>query len=224
MAPRSREHRERLNQGPEVEQSKTLSAQQQTSLMSAPMWSAVRGVCSAGLMTTVFPQLRAGAIFHMNISRGKFHCRRQKNTRPRQRSNAASDSPENSACGEEAHRQQAPVPLHQVGQLVQQSPAAGRVHPPPRRAPLLGRLGSLHRFVHIFLHRNKQEHTFLVLALAPYVYSIWAHNTSSLRADRCRGVWPSSSRPRLVSAPRCRNMRQYEWLPLMTAYRNRKPF
>lgn len=37
------------------------------------MWRAVRGVCSAGLMTTVFPQLRAGAIFHMNISRGKFH-------------------------------------------------------------------------------------------------------------------------------------------------------
>lgn len=44
-----------------------------TSWMSDPMWSAVSGVCSAGLMTTVFPQLRAGAIFHMNISNGKFH-------------------------------------------------------------------------------------------------------------------------------------------------------
>lgn len=39
------------------------------------MYSAVRGVCSAGLITTVFPQLSAGAIFHININKGKFHCR-----------------------------------------------------------------------------------------------------------------------------------------------------
>lgn len=44
-----------------------------TSLIRAPMWSAVSGVCSAGLMTTVLPQHRAGAIFHVNINRGKFH-------------------------------------------------------------------------------------------------------------------------------------------------------
>ena len=43
-------------------------------MMSAPTCRAVSGVCSAGLMITVLPQLRAGAIFHMNINRGKFHC------------------------------------------------------------------------------------------------------------------------------------------------------
>lgn len=45
-----------------------------TSLMSAAMCRADNGVCSAGLMTTVFPQHRAGAIFHANIISGKFHC------------------------------------------------------------------------------------------------------------------------------------------------------
>lgn len=50
-----------------------------TSFMRDPTWRAVSGVCSAGLTTTVFPQAKAGAIFHVNISRGKFHykCRRR---------------------------------------------------------------------------------------------------------------------------------------------------
>lgn len=34
----------------------------------------MRGVCSAGLRTTVFPQLSAGPNFHAVITRGKFHC------------------------------------------------------------------------------------------------------------------------------------------------------
>ena len=34
--------------------------------------SAVRGVVSAGLSTTVFPVARAGATFHASISNGKF--------------------------------------------------------------------------------------------------------------------------------------------------------
>ena len=34
--------------------------------------SAVSGVVSAGLSTTVFPQARAGAIFHASINSGKF--------------------------------------------------------------------------------------------------------------------------------------------------------
>lgn len=36
----------------------------------------VRGVCSAGFTTMVFPQQRAGASFHASIRRGKFHCNR----------------------------------------------------------------------------------------------------------------------------------------------------
>ena len=35
--------------------------------------SAVSGVVSAGLSTTVLPQASAGAIFHASISSGKFH-------------------------------------------------------------------------------------------------------------------------------------------------------
>ncbi len=35
--------------------------------------SAVSGVVSAGLSTTVFPVASAGAIFHAAISSGKFH-------------------------------------------------------------------------------------------------------------------------------------------------------
>jgi hypothetical protein len=35
--------------------------------------SAVSGVVSAGLSTTVLPQASAGAIFHAAISNGKFH-------------------------------------------------------------------------------------------------------------------------------------------------------
>ncbi len=35
--------------------------------------SAVSGVVSAGLRTTVFPHASAGAIFHDSISSGKFH-------------------------------------------------------------------------------------------------------------------------------------------------------
>ena len=34
---------------------------------------AVKGVIVAGLKTTVFPQTRAGAIFHTGIATGKFH-------------------------------------------------------------------------------------------------------------------------------------------------------
>ena len=40
--------------------------------MSAKI-SAVSGVVSAGLSTTVLPQASAGAIFHASISSGKFH-------------------------------------------------------------------------------------------------------------------------------------------------------
>ena len=40
---------------------------------SSPMRSAVSGVSSAGLSTTVQPQASAGAIFHMPIMSGKFH-------------------------------------------------------------------------------------------------------------------------------------------------------
>ena len=35
--------------------------------------SAVSGVVSAGLRTTVFPHASAGAIFHASMSSGKFH-------------------------------------------------------------------------------------------------------------------------------------------------------
>ncbi len=42
-----------------------------SSSMSAKQ-SAVSGVYSAGLSTTVFPAARAGAIFHASISSGKF--------------------------------------------------------------------------------------------------------------------------------------------------------
>lgn len=69
---------QRFEMEPRVGSGFTRSGQYPTSLMSDPRWRAVRGVCSAGLMTTVFPQLRAGAIFHMNISKGKFHWHRQK--------------------------------------------------------------------------------------------------------------------------------------------------
>ena len=58
--------------------------------------------------------------------------------------------------GGDPPRQQEPVPLHQVGQLVQQTAPAGRVHSPPRRASLPGRLGCLHGFVHIVLHRRSE--------------------------------------------------------------------
>lgn len=51
------------------------SSNANTSLMSAAMCRADNGVCSAGLITTVFPQHRAGAIFHANIITGKFHCK-----------------------------------------------------------------------------------------------------------------------------------------------------
>ena len=45
------------------------SAWRQTSAKS----SAVSGVVSAGLSTTVLPAASAGAIFHASISSGKFH-------------------------------------------------------------------------------------------------------------------------------------------------------
>lgn len=44
-----------------------------TSFIKDATWRAVRGVCSAGLTTTVFPQLSAGPIFQMSITNGKFH-------------------------------------------------------------------------------------------------------------------------------------------------------
>src|SRR5204863_8216994 len=36
-------------------------------------WSTDRGVYEAGFTTIVFPQARAGAIFHVAITNGKFH-------------------------------------------------------------------------------------------------------------------------------------------------------
>ena len=41
-------------------------------MASSPTRSAVSGVCSAGFMTTVLPQARAGPHFHASISSGKF--------------------------------------------------------------------------------------------------------------------------------------------------------
>lgn len=46
-----------------------------TSLTRDPMYRQVRGVCSAGFRTTVFPQASAGPSFHAVIISGKFHCR-----------------------------------------------------------------------------------------------------------------------------------------------------
>ncbi len=43
------------------------------SAMISASTSAVSGVVSAGLSTTVLPQASAGAIFHAAISSGKFH-------------------------------------------------------------------------------------------------------------------------------------------------------
>ena len=40
---------------------------------SSPILSAVMGDCSAGFSTTELPMARAGAIFHIAISSGKFH-------------------------------------------------------------------------------------------------------------------------------------------------------
>ena len=39
----------------------------------SPNRSAVSGVCSAGLSTTVLPQARAGAIFQTAMTSGPFH-------------------------------------------------------------------------------------------------------------------------------------------------------
>lgn len=50
-----------------------------------------------------------------------------------------------------AHRQQDPVPLHQVGQLVQQLPATAAVHSLPGRAPPPRRLGRRHGLIHVLL-------------------------------------------------------------------------
>jgi hypothetical protein len=44
-----------------------------TSRISSASLSAVSGVVSAGLSTTVLPQASAGAIFHAAIRSGKFH-------------------------------------------------------------------------------------------------------------------------------------------------------
>ena len=43
------------------------------SAISSASRSAVSGVCSAGLSTTVLPQASAGPSFHAAISSGKFH-------------------------------------------------------------------------------------------------------------------------------------------------------
>ena len=45
----------------------------QTSLIRDAKYSAMSGVCSAGLMTIVLPQHKAGPIFQAAISTGKFH-------------------------------------------------------------------------------------------------------------------------------------------------------
>ena len=44
-----------------------------TSLNKEPTYSAVKGVCSAGLTTTTLPQARAAESFKHAILRGKFH-------------------------------------------------------------------------------------------------------------------------------------------------------
>lgn len=41
-------------------------------MKSLVMYMAVKGVSSEGLITTVLPAARAGAIFHENMRRGKF--------------------------------------------------------------------------------------------------------------------------------------------------------
>ena len=40
--------------------------------MSSAIYSAARGVCSAGFITMQLPQASAGASFHASISKGKF--------------------------------------------------------------------------------------------------------------------------------------------------------
>ena len=51
----------------------TTPAGKPASMISSPSRSAVSGVCSAGLNTTVFPAARAGPSFQAAISSGKFH-------------------------------------------------------------------------------------------------------------------------------------------------------
>ena len=43
-----------------------------TSAISDATYNAVRGVCSAGFITTTFPVARAGPSFHACINNGKF--------------------------------------------------------------------------------------------------------------------------------------------------------
>ena len=50
----------------------TMPAGRSASAMISASVSAVSGVVSAGLSTTVFPAASAGAIFHAAVSRGKF--------------------------------------------------------------------------------------------------------------------------------------------------------
>lgn len=49
-----------------------------TSLISFATYNAVNGVCSAGFMTTVFPQAKAGPSFHACMSNGKFHLKQKR--------------------------------------------------------------------------------------------------------------------------------------------------
>ena len=51
----------------------TTPAGNPASMISSPSRSAVSGVCSAGLNTTVFPAASAGPSFQAAISSGKFH-------------------------------------------------------------------------------------------------------------------------------------------------------
>ena len=58
--------------GPPARTLTTPGGRSHSAMMSASV-SAVSGVVSAGLSTTVLPVASAGAIFHAAISSGKFH-------------------------------------------------------------------------------------------------------------------------------------------------------
>lgn len=58
------------------------------------------------------------------------------------------------ACWEQkgsSHRQQEPISLQQVGQLVQQFSPAASIHPPPRWTPLCSRSGCYDGLIHVLL-------------------------------------------------------------------------
>lgn len=59
--------------GPKPVMMLTTPAGSPASRVSLPKASAGKGVCSAGLRTTVLPHARAGATFHATIESGPFH-------------------------------------------------------------------------------------------------------------------------------------------------------